>query len=286
MFKVNRPLYPRYKVVCLALGLLEDDNQWKFMLAEAALKNNSSTISYSVHNMFPGSTRDINRVEQYFVNIKQELSYRKPLPILRQRSKSSGLVDNVIAVSPLVQLVRLTSFIIGEHRRSRRRSVEIHTQLGPGLTSVVDHQTQVDAATIRSELELDEITTTDKETQTYGVWWAPVLERIYPLVGGRVLSARDTTPKFQYAGRDSETEVRLRPLDLEGQISVEIVSRGVGTHRCRRTQYRASDIDWSVIRDEIRRGGVEYDAFMTPDGWIQGYRWLSHSEHDSEDDTD
>ncbi|KAG8247830.1 hypothetical protein J6590_053212 [Homalodisca vitripennis] len=39
------------------------------------------------------------RVEQYFVNIKQELSYRKPLPILRQRSKSSGLVDNVIAES-------------------------------------------------------------------------------------------------------------------------------------------------------------------------------------------
>ncbi|KAG8281400.1 hypothetical protein J6590_059694 [Homalodisca vitripennis] len=38
-------------------------------------------------------------VEQYFVNIKQELSYRKPLPILRQRSKSSGLVDNVIAES-------------------------------------------------------------------------------------------------------------------------------------------------------------------------------------------
>ncbi|KAG8244313.1 hypothetical protein J6590_026151 [Homalodisca vitripennis] len=31
----------------------------------------------------------------YFVNIKQELSYRKPLPIHRQRSKSSDLVDNV-----------------------------------------------------------------------------------------------------------------------------------------------------------------------------------------------
>ncbi|KAG8280149.1 hypothetical protein J6590_088317 [Homalodisca vitripennis] len=28
-------------------------------------------------------------VEDYFVSIKQELSYRKPLPILRQRSKSS-----------------------------------------------------------------------------------------------------------------------------------------------------------------------------------------------------
>ncbi|KAG8323259.1 Post-GPI attachment to proteins factor 2 [Homalodisca vitripennis] len=36
--------------------------------------------------------------------IKQELSYRKPLPILRQRSKTNGLVDNVIA-SPPVQLV-------------------------------------------------------------------------------------------------------------------------------------------------------------------------------------
>ncbi|KAG8323908.1 hypothetical protein J6590_104742, partial [Homalodisca vitripennis] len=87
-----------------------------------------------------------------------------------------------------------------------------------------------------------------------------ILERIYSLVGGRVLSARDATSKFQYAGRDSETEVWPRRIDLEGKISVEIVSRGVGTHRCRRTQYRASDIDWSVIRDEIHRGGVEYDA--------------------------
>ncbi|KAG8321008.1 letm1 and EF-hand domain-containing protein 1, mitochondrial [Homalodisca vitripennis] len=47
---------------------------------------------------FQTATEKIS-VEQYFVNIKQELSYRKPLPILRQRSKSSGLVDNVIAES-------------------------------------------------------------------------------------------------------------------------------------------------------------------------------------------
>ncbi|KAG8278056.1 ADP-ribosylation factor-like protein 8B [Homalodisca vitripennis] len=50
-----------------------------------------------------GKTTFVNVIaiseEQYFVNIKQELSYRKPLPILRQRSKSSGLVDNVIAES-------------------------------------------------------------------------------------------------------------------------------------------------------------------------------------------
>ncbi|KAG8295952.1 hypothetical protein J6590_068495 [Homalodisca vitripennis] len=31
--------------------------------------------------------------------VQQELSYRKSLPILRQRSKSSGLVDKVIAES-------------------------------------------------------------------------------------------------------------------------------------------------------------------------------------------
>ncbi|KAG8305230.1 Sorting nexin-9 [Homalodisca vitripennis] len=43
--------------------------------------------------------RSLSHVEQYFVNIKQELSYRKPLLILRQRSKSSSLVDNVIAES-------------------------------------------------------------------------------------------------------------------------------------------------------------------------------------------
>ncbi|KAG8250421.1 hypothetical protein J6590_101859, partial [Homalodisca vitripennis] len=64
-----------------------------------------------------------------------------------------------------------------------------------------------------------------------------VLQRIYPLVSVRVLSPMDATPKFQYAGRDSETEVRFRPIDLECQISVEIVSRGVGTHRCRRRRY-------------------------------------------------
>ncbi|KAG8261063.1 hypothetical protein J6590_082445 [Homalodisca vitripennis] len=42
-----------------------------------------------------------------------ELSYRKPLPILRQRSKSSGLVDNVIAESrrPFSWCVALLYFV-------------------------------------------------------------------------------------------------------------------------------------------------------------------------------
>ncbi|KAG8260287.1 hypothetical protein J6590_100404 [Homalodisca vitripennis] len=76
----------------------------------------------------------------------------------------------------------------------------------------------------------------------------------------RVLSPRDATPKFQYAGRDSETEVRFRPIDLECHISVEIVSRGVGTHRCRRRRYQPSDADSSVISDKNHRVGVENDA--------------------------
>ncbi|KAG8329297.1 hypothetical protein J6590_089903 [Homalodisca vitripennis] len=46
------------------------------------------------------SDPDFNlRQELLNLDIADELSYRKPLPILRQRSKSSGLVDNVIAES-------------------------------------------------------------------------------------------------------------------------------------------------------------------------------------------
>ncbi|KAG8252882.1 putative E3 ubiquitin-protein ligase herc1 [Homalodisca vitripennis] len=41
----------------------------------------------------------VPKLARAFQNVQQELSYRKPLPILRQRSKSNGLVDNVIAES-------------------------------------------------------------------------------------------------------------------------------------------------------------------------------------------
>ncbi|KAG8247810.1 hypothetical protein J6590_054027 [Homalodisca vitripennis] len=66
-------------------------------------RDNSLVLTYHEtaeemsHNI--GGMAPFLSVEQYFVNIKQELSYRKPLPILRQRSKSSGVVDNVIAES-------------------------------------------------------------------------------------------------------------------------------------------------------------------------------------------
>ncbi|KAG8262593.1 Atp5jp [Homalodisca vitripennis] len=69
-------------------------------------------------------------VEQYFVNIKQKLSYRKPLPILRQRSKSSGLVDNVIAESrrPFSWFVALLYFRVlplhlSKHKNSTKTNI-------------------------------------------------------------------------------------------------------------------------------------------------------------------
>ncbi|KAG8333541.1 hypothetical protein J6590_000690 [Homalodisca vitripennis] len=66
-------------------------------------------------------------VEQYFANIKQELSYRKPLPILRQRSKSSGLLDNVIAESrrPFSWCVALLYFrVLPLHFSKHKNSIK------------------------------------------------------------------------------------------------------------------------------------------------------------------
>ncbi|KAG8277204.1 hypothetical protein J6590_048137 [Homalodisca vitripennis] len=69
-------------------------------------------------------------VEQYFVNIKQELSYRKPLPTHRQRSKSSGLVDNVVAEShrPFSWCVALLYFRVlplhfSKHKNSTKTNI-------------------------------------------------------------------------------------------------------------------------------------------------------------------
>ncbi|KAG8277538.1 Surfeit locus protein 4 [Homalodisca vitripennis] len=65
-------------------------------------------------------------IEQYFVSIKQELSYRKPLPILRQRSKSSGVVDNVIAESrrPFALLYfRILPLHFSKHKNSTKTNI-------------------------------------------------------------------------------------------------------------------------------------------------------------------
>uniref|UniRef100_A0A1B6E9R7 Uncharacterized protein n=1 Tax=Clastoptera arizonana TaxID=38151 RepID=A0A1B6E9R7_9HEMI len=52
--KVDGQQYPTYKDSCLALGLLEDDNQWYSMLAEAALNCTGTQIRYSTDYMFSG----------------------------------------------------------------------------------------------------------------------------------------------------------------------------------------------------------------------------------------
>ncbi|KAG8311523.1 hypothetical protein J6590_042393 [Homalodisca vitripennis] len=65
-------------------------------------------------------------VEQYFVSIKQKLSYHKPLPILRQRSKSSGVVDNVIAESrrPFALLYfRILPLHFSKHKNSTKTNI-------------------------------------------------------------------------------------------------------------------------------------------------------------------
>ncbi|GBP75656.1 hypothetical protein EVAR_28868_1 [Eumeta japonica] len=67
--KVNGQQYPTYKDACLALGLLEDDNQWECMLAEAALNCTAIQIRLlfaSVDYMFPSPSTDIMGKSQRF----------------------------------------------------------------------------------------------------------------------------------------------------------------------------------------------------------------------------
>jgi len=61
--KVNGQQYPTYKDTCLALGLLEDDNQWDCMLSEAALNCTSIQIrllfAIAVDYVFPSPSGDV-----------------------------------------------------------------------------------------------------------------------------------------------------------------------------------------------------------------------------------
>ncbi|KAG8327812.1 hypothetical protein J6590_009614 [Homalodisca vitripennis] len=74
----------------------------------------------------------------------RELSYRKPLPILRQRSKSNGLVDNVIAESrsPFSWCVTLLYFRVlplhfSKHKNSTKNKLFI--EKNTKLVFILDH---------------------------------------------------------------------------------------------------------------------------------------------------
>ncbi|KAG8327453.1 hypothetical protein J6590_020154 [Homalodisca vitripennis] len=75
-----------------------------------------------------------------------ELSYRKPLPILRQRSKLSGLVDNVIAESrrPFSWCVALLYFRVlplhfSKHKNSTKTKLFIEKKKHSKLVFILDH---------------------------------------------------------------------------------------------------------------------------------------------------
>ncbi|GFQ85424.1 ATP-dependent DNA helicase [Trichonephila clavata] len=69
--KVNGQQYPTYEDAHLALGLLEDDNQWDCMLIEAALNCAAIQIRllYAIELtdcMFPSPSRDVVGKSQRF----------------------------------------------------------------------------------------------------------------------------------------------------------------------------------------------------------------------------
>ncbi|KAG8254780.1 hypothetical protein J6590_005345 [Homalodisca vitripennis] len=70
------------------------------------VRGSTKDVKPSVLSIGRESYNILNEYADKLYGLEEELSYCKPLPFLRQRSKWSGLVDNVIAVSPPVQLVR------------------------------------------------------------------------------------------------------------------------------------------------------------------------------------
>uniref|UniRef100_A0A1B6KPW6 Uncharacterized protein n=1 Tax=Graphocephala atropunctata TaxID=36148 RepID=A0A1B6KPW6_9HEMI len=168
----------------------------------------------------------------------------------------------------------------------RRRGVGADHLLEPGSRRWQHNQTQVDAAEIRAEFHAPALITREIAIQTDkpGVWFSPITTLFFPAGPGRNVRPIDVVPRVQHWGRHSGTEVRLRPRVLEGRTtSEEIISRGVGTHRCVHTQTRDSDTNDREILYQLGMDNVRFVLLKVQGKLIEMYRWVNFSEPEDAD---